>query len=517
MARASIPARRSIAERSGYWKRLDAEATAAAQAALARPRPPDDPNNLVASALMEALEPVVANQQTPEAALQDAQAALDAQRAQAARTPTPKALPIVVATPVPRNLAAETTTITFEGVHLEAGALQRLASTFNQQQSAVFVQLQDTPLDGSVRFGDMAAKADCFAWPVPPTPAESAAVLDLQPLIDADAAFPRADYPAALFGPLQHDGKLAGLPQEVRLRLLAYSRSIFDASGLARPGAGWALNDLLATAQALTDASATPRRYGFAAPESNDIPFFISRLGASATQGSGEALQPSFTDGRVMRALQAYIDLLRDSSPHKRLQGYTRVSEPDEAAMLVREGQVAMWFSFDLDAIEQSAARTAWAVAAPPLPNGPLGADDFAVSGLFIGARSQKIAACWSWLKALSGDSAALKSGFPARRSLAESSDFERRAPEGAREAYVAYHTAFERTASPAAALDSAPVDFFWLYRAVDRALQGKDLERELQDAQLLTEQYLACVRGGEKPGACARQVDPEYQGRAVP
>ena len=68
---------------------------------------------------------------------------------------------------------------------------------------------------------------------------------------------------------------------------------------------------------------------------------------------------------------------------------------------------------------------------------------------------------------------------------------------------------------------NQSPVDFYWFYRAVDRSLVGKDLstssgqalERELADAQALTEQYLACVRAGTKVGTCAKQVDPKYEG----
>jgi hypothetical protein len=61
----------------------------------------------------------------------------------------------------------------------------------------------------------------------------------------------------------------------------------------------------------------------------------------------------------------------------------------------------------------------------------------------------------------------------------------------------------------------SRQIDLFWFFRAVDRALQGKDLDRELADAQAKTEQFVACVRGGEAPLSCAKQADPTYEGRA--
>jgi len=58
-----------------------------------------------------------------------------------------------------------------------------------------------------------------------------------------------------------------------------------------------------------------------------------------------------------------------------------------------------------------------------------------------------------------------------------------------------------------------SPVNDYWLLKAINQAAQGKNLERELAQAQDLTEQYLACVRGGGQPGLCAQQVDPDYQG----
>ena len=57
--------------------------------------------------------------------------------------------------------------------------------------------------------------------------------------------------------------------------------------------------------------------------------------------------------------------------------------------------------------------------------------------------------------------------------------------------------------------IQSSKIDFFWFFRAADRALQGKDLERELADAQSLSEQYLACLQRDNNPGGYARQVDP--------
>jgi hypothetical protein len=56
-------------------------------------------------------------------------------------------------------------------------------------------------------------------------------------------------------------------------------------------------------------------------------------------------------------------------------------------------------------------------------------------------------------------------------------------------------------------------MDYYWFVRAMDHALAGKDLERELAEAQATTEQFLGCMRAGAKGTDCAKQVDAEYQG----
>jgi hypothetical protein len=57
-------------------------------------------------------------------------------------------------------------------------------------------------------------------------------------------------------------------------------------------------------------------------------------------------------------------------------------------------------------------------------------------------------------------------------------------------------------------------LDTFWFFRAIDRAFQGGDLEKELAEAQKFTEEFLTCARGKDaKLYECAKQVDPTYEG----
>jgi ABC-type glycerol-3-phosphate transport system substrate-binding protein len=184
-------------------------------------------------------------------------------------------------------------------------------------------------------------------------------------------------------------------------------------------------------------------------------------------------------------------------------------------------GRSGCIFNIGLESMRGAPSFTA--LGPPPLGSGNITANDVQPwGGLFISADTPHPDACWRWLRYLVADQsfAALADGFPANQRMAQSEAFQARAPAGASAILTAYRSALE-DAPPDLLIDgpfyAAPLDYYWFFRAVDRALQGGDLEQELADAQERTERHLACVRSGATAGICARQVDPDYQGFAAP
>jgi ABC-type glycerol-3-phosphate transport system substrate-binding protein len=520
----AVPARPSVAERSGFWKRLDAETTAAFQAALARPTAGQLPElglDLSGDVLLRgALRAATRGEKAPAAALREAQAALDRLLAQASPTPAPDGDQIVVDTPVPAA-PAEAARVTFGAPRPAVDQLRELARAFNQRNPAVVVEIKSIEPAPTLRLANLAAGLDCLGGLGPPGPSDSAALLDLQPLVDADAAFPRDDYPPMLLAPFAQGGRLVGLPYAVDFRVLNYNQTAFDAALLAYPSASWTLDDLLHAAQRLTSGAGQARRYGFASTvvQAQDVFFFLDRAGAATTTGSGATLRPSFKGPDLAQATRVYLDLLRTSSPHQRLSGYTRGEFQTDAVELVSAGRVGMWFDFGAGFFGLGRLPTpdfTHAIAPPPLGDSAVTSNDFRVSGLYIAAQTQHPEACWAWLKYLSEQTAGRGSAFPARRSVVESAAFVSQALPGAAEVYKAYQTAMARTPGGGASETGPEVDYYWFLRAIDRGLQGADLERELDDAQRITEEYLACVQGGVAGGTCAKQVDASYQGWQV-
>ncbi len=524
-----IPARKSIAEQSGFWTELDAEANAALRATLdaieSTPARRLDP--ALAVALNQALDAVLREQQEPAVALAAAQQTLLAQQTQSQETPQPSPVAITVATPIPSVAPAGTTSIVFNSGFLDTRQLRRVLTKFYEQHPDIFVEIREPSFTGvSSRLPGVIGSADCIAWFGGLEEEDIPALLDLQPLIDADASFDSNDIPAALLAPLRSEGGLYGLPYEVALvPVMGYNPDLFDSAGLPYPDANWTLDDLLLAAQQLTQGNdEETKQYGFAilGLHTQALPFFVSLFDTTLTVRQADGLvQPNFTDPKVIDAIRFYLDLLRNASPFKELQGYKPGPWPDEISPLIRVGRVGLWLDVNGAAISGNRRTSGQAFTprfvSPPLPRQGLSQSNFSLQTvLHISAKTQHPEACWTWLKFLSSDIAGLGGGFPARHSLATSEEFSQQAGSGATEVYESFRAALEAASNDQSTADPpglVRLDFFWLYQAVERAYQGGDLERELQDAQYLTEQHLACIRSGGEWGACTKQVDPNYQG----
>jgi ABC-type glycerol-3-phosphate transport system substrate-binding protein len=516
-----VPARKSLAEQSGYWSHLDDKTRAAVQAVLARPASPSSAMDALDAyrPLLQAIEDIIGGKNAVQAA-SEAQAAIANQVAQAQQTPTAVAnQPVVVATPVPNVAPEGATTITFGMVMAKGGdQLSQVVQQFNQSNQGVFVQPRDTFTgSGFLSIPEAAAQTDCFVSPIPPVSSELTATLDLQPLIDADADMKLDDYPAALLTPYRQGDQLHGLPWGVDFRVLVYNKDRFEAAGLALPTDKWTIDDFLNAAQRLTAGQGDTKQYGFVIPRSTSegVKFLVHLFGAATVQGRGETLKPNFTDPNVVQAVRKVVDLLKNDTPHARLDDYPATGPNVDYGELTGQGRAGAWFAWGLYAYGQDRSQFTMAMAPPPLAQATFDTDDVSTSGMYISARTDKQQACWTWLKYFSATTVRGASNVPARRSIAQSDAVNQNTP-GMATVYNAYAAALDRAGQLAPGGDSPgtpPIDYYWFYRAIDRALQGKNLEQELTQAQALTEQYVACVRAGGQRQVCDQQVDPDYQG----
>ena len=511
-AAAPTPARRSVAENSGYWDSLDDEARAAIETVIERPSqlvPISRTDDALVSAIYEAYTAVVFEDRPATLALQEAQIRLEQKQAQAAlATTTPSTnKPIAVATPAPSIVPAGATQITFNPGILDRQQLQRLAETFNATNPGTFVQIDGEPSTVS----DMTNDSDCFASFNLPTPSDAPKLLNLEPLLNGDANFAQADYPEILLEPFKYDTKLYGLPYTVYLRLLTYNESAFDRAGVAYPRSNWTIEDMRDAANRLESNDQETQLAGFVDPNPElNIAFFTNRLSSVPITMIGNTIDPDFTHPDIVKAVRSYVELAR-SQP---LDHDDQSDAPSDMRRVFAEGRAGMMFDFGF---YNSAKRSdfAIAIAPPPLDEYRVTTNDFLPIGLFISRKASRPDACWSWMKFLSMQIPAMPSTFPARISVAQSEAFANTSPPNTQEVYQAYLNAFNRTSklelSPSPQHQSE-LNLRWFYEAVERASQGKDVEQELAVAQSLTEQYLDCVRAGTAKSLCVEQAQAVQQ-----
>lgn len=546
-----IPARTALAEQSGFWDSLDESTAAAYRWALANPAPlaTRQPDYVAIGAISQAISQVVSDPKVEtRQALEDAQRWLDENAAQnLTPTPEPDLSPVLVATPEPQTAPEGATTITFAVPGYNPSDIRRIARAFREERPDIFVQIRATDMvTGPMTLADVAKTADCFTWgQAPQSDADIAALLDLQPLIDADASFPKDDYPPAVLSAYQRGGATYGLPSAFNLRTLNFNRTLFDGAGIQVPNGGWDPQDFLAAAQALTTGEGDAKQFGYVALNGvqNDLMFFIGQFGGRLTSGSGQDLRPTFTDPKTVEAVRWYIDLAKTHGVMPPIRLYFKRDDPgfeDKSYEYVQTGRAGMWFDMgygmftkDGGGMMAEAAINGgrpgipgpggpeynFEVGVSPLPvgSGGLRSGDFFVRGTHIAAGTENAQACWEWLKFMSTDISTVYGDYPARISVAQGDAYTQQSTPERIEIYNAYADVLKRPGSPGddpAMLYGGQIDTYWLFKAITAVVEDDaDLAAELEEAQRLTSAFADCVAGGEKATVCAPKVDPDYQG----
>ena len=394
----AIPARKSYAQRIRYWERfLPTQATAISVTLSYPPSTMTEVSDSPAAVeydrqLYQALNRIVRQNQTAAQAASEAQSRLtDITRATA--TPYIPLTRISVATPLPDTAQANTTPITFANTALPEDWLRGQIAAFQQQNPGIAVRLTNTP--GNLDLWEVADTVDCLAWFRPPERSESQRLLDLAPLIDADATFAQADYPNTFLAPLMQGDKQRGLPYRVSIAALHTNSTLLQS---ATTPTSWKLNDMQDAAEQSVTGTGTNRHYGFALV--GDVPaltlWYLRAAGAELTQTTNGVFAPNYTDPSVVMATRAFLELLHTTSPHTFLPGYTEQQQANEAPAAIEAGQVAIW----LDTQNTSAFASSNNDQIAPLPAAmpPLSV----VATLAITRNSSHPALCWSWLTFLS-------------------------------------------------------------------------------------------------------------------
>jgi multiple sugar transport system substrate-binding protein len=525
-----LPARRSVAESSGFWENVDEELGVALRYAVDHSYRPD----WLAGhqAFSDALHAILSGEKSVDDALAEAQTQAEheiqeAQAAEAGATPAPT---VVVAPPAEETPAGEgATTITFvPGLgSLNLEPYRDLADRFHEANPEIVVEVKmiDLTSGSAPDLPGMAEAADCFQWyPSFQEARNREAILNLEPFLDADPSFSTDDFFPQLLDQFSWQGQLWGLPADVTPYIIEYNKGLFDAAGVEYPSLDWTTDDFLALAVALTQGEDDAKQYGFVGEvyALNDLLFLMERLGARLVDVDADPPAITYNDPSTVEAMRWYVSLSAEHGVKPefltditKLAGATAFYLEREA--LINDGRAAMWTNTGATA-GLFGPRTGIEIGAAPLPTGPgvTGGGYSSASGYFISAETENRQACWQWITFLSGEPGAVQ-GLPARRSLAESDEYRQQVGADRADAYLA---SVADSDQPSAFQIFSEEEWlggalFWLGQAYGQAIDGEaSVEEALDAAQKMADDYRACVVAAgdfsqETWQACVQEIDP--------
>lgn len=430
----AVPVRRSVAEASGFWERIDPELGSAIAYALEHgsyfqqfPAP-------VYRALSDATNAVLHDGLTVEAALADAQKAVTEALIEAAAAAEDEEPPeIVVQESETETIPAGAATIVFitDGGPGGLQPFRDLARTFRESHPDIVVDLQ-TPNFGAsaISLRDVMADADCAQWfGGIEDEANRAMILNMEPFLDADAAISKDEYYQTAVDAFTYQGQLFGLPAEINIPVIVYNKALFDAANVPYPTSGWTTDDFLTTAVALTEGDdPETKQYGYVPQdfETNDIVLLMERLGAEYIDESQDPPRLTLDNPATVAAMRWLTSLTTEYAvkPTFNTDIGNSVSFGEERQALIENGRAAMWSDQGFDSFpETNLSRLNIGVA--PLPTGVDGTAvlNGGLTGYFISAQTEQRQACWEWIKFLSEQPylASYGNTVPARRSVAQS------------------------------------------------------------------------------------------------
>lgn len=321
--------------------------------------------------------------------------------------------------------------VTISFVHPEdvTGEYEQWAAAFHEQYPYITVELESA---ASVNYSQMPTKDGFIATQFELNGyLEDAAVLNLSPFIEQAEDLKSADFYPSTLDVFSSQGRQWALPFGIDMVMVFYNRDIFDRYGVAYPQVGWTWADFLDRALDVTDPGADI--YGYPVHYEGDFAIFepvmmMYQNGGKIFDSLQSPTSVTFDDPRNIEAMQFYASLIYDYGVSPTQEEVRQMGRGYPFRGII-EQRYAMWATmYSARGGEQWPVQweMAWGVA--PMPQGESAASLATAEGLFISASSEHPDAVWTWINFLSQQVHPFL--IPARRSLAESPDYEAKVGE---------------------------------------------------------------------------------------
>jgi ABC-type glycerol-3-phosphate transport system substrate-binding protein len=367
-------------------------------------------------------------------------------------------------------------------------AIEDLIKKYNEDHPEINIQLSNDA-QGDVSW--ISQNSDCFYAYEPFWEMTSPGnFLDISPLFENEPAGFREDFILAVLDPYRWEGKLYGLPAVSQPYVIAYNADLLARRGLQPPSNEWTFDEFIQLATAASSSTTSDVSYGFEYASWPQL--FFAGHNLQWINLNSDPPRIDF-DSSEMTSYLAWLKGMVDAGVLTRFgDGST------EYTGALQRGQMAFWLAMaGSNGLPLNPGENpSFAVGYAPVPVMPREVDLIRGSqsqGFFISPVSKEHAACWDWIKFLSGNVYFLD-GIPARRSLTESGNWVARV--GEKEAAV-YRSALEGITpfdeQPKYPPIAGPL-FSWKDDIVARVLEGQEIVQTLSATQAKADAYLGCI-----------------------
>ncbi|PKO05321.1 MAG: hypothetical protein CVU41_11835 [Chloroflexi bacterium HGW-Chloroflexi-3] len=494
-----IPARSSVAEKSGFWDGIPVELHTTIKYGLThgwyKGLYPD-----AEAEVYSALEQVLLEGEDLLQALNQAQTEISSMRSEVQQSTNP----IEIETPHDsNNPSGDVPILKFyvgSGNHQEIESLQAIVTHFNIEHADEFsVSLVNTfkeqPNQGY--FETLAKSFDCYITEIDPVgAAKSGYVLNLNPFFETEDNAFRNDYDKYLLDISHYQGELFSLPLTSRPPILVYNKDLLGQNGVEEPGKDWTFTEFIENLTNVTSITNVKPIYGFL-PESQAVSIFDMILSGNNIHWFDDVagLPVAQINTREMANILQWHQNLYQT-------GVFFTSSTDENWLpsiqkAIQDGQIGFWTVLIGEEEEYfDRKEPGYNIGITTLP--VISEPDYPYShmintGFFISSESQNSQACWLLAKYLSKEPS-LYTGIPARKSVANSPAWK--SSVGIEKAEI-YLQALQQ--SQLAKNLTYPDFLLWPYRnwlgqVVFAVKQGHEIQQELAVAQQKADAYYSCI-----------------------
>ena len=327
------------------------------------------------------------------------------------------------------ELPPEPATITFGLYPYEQDYYEPLIEEFKEVHPEITIELEDLPITQIFDANDY-PNVDVFGVDLNFFFQNQVdeVLLDLAPLIEQDESFDISDFYPGAVDLFSRGNQMWALPAGINPYVMYYNKDLFDLNGIDYPTSEWNWDDLLTASMVIKDD--INDTYGFGVPDQNLILhsfILMSQHGGQLFDDLNNPAKFTFNHPLNIEAMEWFGNLyhLHNVSPTTK-QANAAFGFGDQALLRgVLQGKIGMWPGYYSErggiTWPSNWDNLSWGMVALP-GDVNAGTSGFG-AGFGIASGSQSPLAAWEWVVFLTEQVPMLN--MPARRSLAESSEYE--------------------------------------------------------------------------------------------